>query len=260
MPAVAADPAAVALRRIARLAAAVFGVPYAQVLRFDGGGDGVAAAPVAHGHLGGATPDLRLACASIPTDAALVVVEDATRDARLVIPADASFFAFARAETAAGQTMGALCLLDAMPHVFTGVETEYLTDLAALVAEALAPRPSPALADAEARFQALSEVVFDALLITEAGLILDVNDRAAALLGVGDPERLIGRPVTDLVPERLAEEVRARMNEGGRYDAVVVREDGAEVPVEVQARTFPHDGRLLRVAAFRAVGPGSPAP
>src|SRR5690606_13689964 len=87
MPAVAADPAAVALRRIARLAAAVFGVPYAQVLRFDGGGDGVAAAPVALGHLGGATPDLRLACASIPTDAALVVVEDATRDARLVIPA-----------------------------------------------------------------------------------------------------------------------------------------------------------------------------
>ena len=249
------DAALPLLRRVVRLAAAAFAVPCATIVRF--GGEGVAAEPVGHGGLGTAPPDLRLACASIPADAAVVVVEDAAKDARLRLPAEARFFAYARAEAADGRALGAVCLLDDTPRRLSTAEAERLADLAALAAHALGEAASSAalalaLAQAEARFQALSEAVFDALLIMEAGVVLDANDRAADLFGYASPEALIGRSILDLVPGRLAEEVEVRLGVTGRHEAAVLRADGIEVPVEVSATEFPHQGRLLRVTAVRA--------
>ncbi|MDX1420119.1 MAG: hypothetical protein R3181_09140, partial [Rubricoccaceae bacterium] len=163
----ATAPAASALQRLARLAAAAFSVPFTAVVPF-GGGDGVAVAPAQAGHLGAATPDPRLACASLPGDAALVVVEDAAKDARFLLPPEARFFACARAETADARVLGAVCLFDEHPRALSTAETEQLLDLAALAALALdSAALAGACAQAEARFQALSEATFDALLILE---------------------------------------------------------------------------------------------
>jgi PAS domain S-box-containing protein len=250
-----ADPVVPTLERVARLAAAAFAVPFATVVRFGAGGDGVAEAPVSHGRLrpDEAAPDLRLACAGLPADAALVVVEDATRDARFRLPAAARFFACARAEGADGRALGAVCLLDDAPRTLGAVETERLADLAAVAAFVLdAGALHAARAQAEIRFQALSDAVFDALLITEAGVVLDANGRAADLFGCADPEALVGRSLFDLVPARLAGTVRAWLAVPGRYEAAVLRPDGTEVPVAVSATTFPHEGRILRVSAVRA--------
>jgi PAS domain S-box-containing protein len=249
----AADPAVPALERLARLAAAAFAVPFAAVVRFGDGGDGVAAEPVSHGRLGGATPDLRLTCATLPPDAALVVVEDAAKDARLLLPAEARFFACARAEAADGRALGAVCLLDDAPRPLSTAATEQLADLAALAALALdAAALAGACAQAEARFQALSDAVFDALLILEAGVVLDANERAADLFGYNSAEALIGRSILDLVPDHLVREVEMRLAIAGRHEAAVLRADGTTVPVEMSASMFPHQGRLLRVTAVRA--------
>lgn len=240
-----------ALERIARLASALFEVPFAQVVRFSGG-DGIAAEPTSYGHLDGHTPDLRLACAALPADAAIVVVEDAAKDARVALPEGARFLAFARAEAADGHAVGALCLLDDTPHRFSAQSNERLADLAVLTADAImAAARARALVEAEARFLALSETVFDALFILDDGVILDANDGAAHLFGHDAPEALIGCSVLDLVPERLVEEVQARLAESGRYEAAICHTEGHEVPVEVRAETFPHSGRLLRVTAVR---------
>jgi PAS domain S-box-containing protein len=249
----AADPAAPALERVARLAAAAFAVPCAAVVRFGGDGEGVAPEPIAHGRLGEAAPDLRLACASLPADAALVVVEDAVRDARFLLPPEARFFACARAEAPDGRALGAVCLLDDTPRALAPAETERLADLAALAALALgAAALAGACAQAEARFQALSEAVFDALLILEAGVVLDANDRAADLFGYDSAEALIGRSILDLVPDHLVHEVELRLAIAGRHEAAVLRADGTTIPVELSATAFPHQGRLLRVTAVRA--------
>lgn len=254
-PAGAADPAVPALERVARLAAAAFAVPFAAVVRFGGGGDGVAALPVSWGRLGAAVPDPRLACASLPADAALVVVEDAAKDARILLPAEARFFACARADGADGHALGAVCLFDDTPRALAPAETERLADLAALAAVAVeAAGLADACAQAEARFQALSEATFDALLILEAGVVLDANDRAARLFGYDDPDALVGRALLDLVPDRLVEEVELRFGITGRHEAAVLRADGTEVPVEVSATAFPHQGRLLRITAVRVEG------
>ena len=231
-----------------------FEVPFVQVVRFDGGGDGIAL-PVSYGRLGAAVPDLRLACTALPADAALVVVEDATRDARLVLPPDARFFAYARVEAPNGRALGGVCLLDEVPRPLDTMQAERLTDYAALVADLLQAHlqveQATALAEAETRFQALSDTVFEALFILDDGIILDANDHAAQLLGLDSVEVLIGRDVLDYVPERLTEAMRGQLARAGRYAAALVRTDGTEAPVEVSAATFPHDGRTLHVTAVR---------
>ena len=240
--------------RAARLMSGAFEVPFVQVVRFDSGGDGIAL-PVSYGQLGATAPDLRLACTSLPADAALVVVEDATRDVRVVLPANARFFAYARADAPNGRALGGVCLLDEVPRPLDAVQAEHLTEYAALVADLLHAHvqadQAVARAEAETRFQALSDTVFEALFILDDGIILDANQGAAHLLGLDNPEALIGQDVLAYVPERLAEEVRNRMANAGQYEAAMVRADGTEALVEMSAATFPHDGRALRMTAVR---------
>lgn len=246
------------LERIALLAQVVFSVSFVQVIRFSDG-DGVAADPVSVGHLTGKTPDLRLLCAALPPEAALVVVEDAQKDARQLngLPEKTGFFALVRVEAANGRALGALCIADKSPGVFPSHKAERLADLAALTRMAIEAEAFEVLElqlqESESRFMALSETVFSALLITEEGTILDANEQAAELIGIDNPELLIGRHVTDLVPEEKIDIVQGQLGVSGRYEVPVVHASGHEILVEVQATTFPHAGRILRVAAIRPV-------
>jgi len=223
-----ADAGALALTRVVRLAAWAFGAPFAQLIRFGPG------APISHGTLGTATPDLRALGTRLPPGAAVVVVEDAARDSRFVgaLPADARFFAWASAE-AGGEVLGALAVLDTEPH--PPVPGEYLLELASVAADLLRGADAETrCAEAEARFQALGELVSDAVVVADPdGLVLDVNDRAAELLGSDAPDSLLGRPLVDLLDAA-----------GG---------DGAP-GVHADERPFPFEGRALRLAVLRTPG------
>ena len=246
------EAAAPTLARVARLAVTTFKVPFAQVVCFGDVGGGVQ--PVSHGTLGGTMPDLRLACSSLPPDASLVVIEDGAKDARLVLPGDARFFAYAHAEDADGTLLGGLCLLDDTPRQLVAAETDALTDLAALAADALIHGGHlTAKNDAEARFRALSEAVFDALFIVDDGVILDANDAAAELLGFESADTFIGRPLLDFIAKDSAETLAAQMATPGRYPAAFICADESICLAEVSATLFPHDGRSLRVTAVRRV-------
>ena len=240
---------------MARLAAGTFRVPFVQIVRFGNGGDGMAAVPTSYGALGEAIPDLRLACTALPADAALVVVEDATRDARMVLPSDARFFAYARIEAADGRILGGVCLLDDAPRHLDAAQSEHLADIAALSADVMEAREqvseAEARAEAEARFQALSDTVFDALLILDGSTILDANEQAAALLGVHSAEALIGQTVLDYIPLRLQQVVQVQLAEPGRYETVLAQVDAREAPIQLRVATFPYSGRTLSVTAVR---------
>lgn len=264
VPTVATSPSqqlsitTVALSRVAQLAKAVFRVHFAQVIRF-GDGDGVAAEPISAGTINGRQPDLRLVCAGLPPAATMVVVEDTVKDARKIggLPRPVRFFALARIESEQGRALGAVCIVDDSPRTLSSIQADRLTDLAALAAGVLGAEELASLgsrvAECEARFQALSESVFDALLITAEGVIVDANEQAATLIGIDNHELLIGRHVTDLVPEDKINLVQGQLTVSGRYEVPVVHADGREILVEVQATTFPHEGQSLRVAAVRPV-------
>jgi PAS domain S-box-containing protein len=108
--------------------------------------------------------------------------------------------------------------------------------------------------ESEERFRGLSEASFEAILVHENGRIVDVNQAFCELGGYSWHE-LIGRDAFELiVPEDRETVYRTLLAEYDRpYEISGLRRDGTPLPVEVQARSFPFRGRVLRVVALRDI-------
>jgi PAS domain S-box-containing protein len=115
-------------------------------------------------------------------------------------------------------------------------------------------RADDALRESEERFRRLAAATFEGIDITEGGLILDVNEQMARMVGA-EVRDLIGRPALDFVPPESADLVKARQQvlSDEPYHHLVRRLDGTVFPVEVRTRTLPHEGRSVRISAVRDV-------
>jgi protein-histidine pros-kinase len=117
----------------------------------------------------------------------------------------------------------------------------------------------------ESRFHELLEAAPDAMLVADQdGRILLVNSHVEELFGYSRDE-LLGRPVEDLVPERLrAEHPRHRQDYardprrrpmGAGVSLFALRKDGREFPAEISLRPLRDEAGLLTIAAIRDVTP-----
>ena len=115
-------------------------------------------------------------------------------------------------------------------------------------------RAERALRESEERFRRLSAAAFEGIAITDAGKIVDMNSQFAEILGYEVAE-LVGRSVLDLVAPEHHELVLGHIRSGSsdRYEHLALRKDGGRVPVEVQGRNIPFQGRNLRVTAVRDI-------
>ncbi len=224
----------------------------------------MAAPPVTHGRLFDTQPDLRLACAALPAAAELVVVEDSAKDARIGngLPAEARFFALARIETVEGHPLGALCVLDETPRELTILQTEYLIEFAALASEVIDEegpnsRWSKDSIEDDMLLSSVGAAVFCPLLISKDGVIISANNHAASLIGIDNADPLIGKHVSDLVPEEHVDKVKAQLSVSGQYEVDIVHAQGHTLRVEVQAISTSKDGHTLRIAAFRLAANGA---
>lgn len=108
--------------------------------------------------------------------------------------------------------------------------------------------------ESEERWRRLSEATFEGIALSQDGVIVDINQRLAEMLGY-TPGELIGKPVLDCV----ALEDRARVLEAirsahtGTYQHRSRRKDGSTFPVESRARVLGHGDTNLRVTAVRDV-------
>jgi PAS domain S-box-containing protein len=111
-----------------------------------------------------------------------------------------------------------------------------------------------ALSESETRFRQLATATFEAIGITEKGIILDGNQQMADLFGYPLSE-MIGRPVIDFIApeERKAVADRIRAGGTGIYEHLCVRKDGSRILVEAQSRQTDADGQQLRITAMRDV-------
>ncbi|HUZ81880.1 MAG TPA: PAS domain S-box protein [Gaiellaceae bacterium] len=108
--------------------------------------------------------------------------------------------------------------------------------------------------ESEARFQALADAAFEAIVIHDAGRILDVNRAACTLFGYTE-EQLKAMSVVDLVSSAEAERVQV-MIEGEyeeSYETVGIGAGGVPLRIEVSARSISFEGRPARVATIRDV-------
>jgi PAS domain S-box-containing protein len=110
------------------------------------------------------------------------------------------------------------------------------------------------LRDSEERFRGLSEAAFEAIAVHDGGRVVDVNQAFCELVGHSWHE-LVGRDGFDLIaPEHREAVYRNVLSEHtGAYEVDVLKRDGSRLPVEMQARSFPYRGQILRVVAIRDV-------
>jgi two-component system cell cycle sensor histidine kinase/response regulator CckA len=111
-----------------------------------------------------------------------------------------------------------------------------------------------ALRLSEQRFRALTAASFEGIGISERGVVVDVNDQLAQLLGYERSE-LLGKDVTQIVAPESREAVSVAMRSGRQtpYRHLALRKDGSRVEVEAQARTAEWSNRPVRVTAIRDI-------
>lgn len=107
----------------------------------------------------------------------------------------------------------------------------------------------------EARFRALAEASFEAIVISEDGEIREVNPAFSTLFGYTTEEALT-MTARDIIAPESYEMVLAHFRGDGDapYEAVGLRRDGSRFPMEVRGRLMLLDGRLVRIAAVRDIG------
>lgn len=110
------------------------------------------------------------------------------------------------------------------------------------------------LRDSEERFRGLSEAAFEAILVHDGGRVVDVNHALCELSGYSWHE-LVGRDSFALVAPEYRETVYRNLlaEYPGIYEIECVRRDGSRIPIEIQARSYPYRGRVLRVVAVRDI-------
>lgn len=108
------------------------------------------------------------------------------------------------------------------------------------------------LRESEERFRRLSEASFEGVVISEQGIVVDVNQQYCQMLGY-EREELLNEPVLRYVAPQFQERVRKyiEMNYEDPYESSMVCKDGSMFPIEVRARTVPQEGRMIRVSAIR---------
>lgn len=107
------------------------------------------------------------------------------------------------------------------------------------------------------RSQLLNSVNDSVLLMEPSGRILYVNDAVCEITGYSRDELLAMNIVSLGLPERAAMfKIRMKQfseHKEARYKAIVVRKDGARVPVEIRGKIIRYSGRQLLLGVAREI-------
>jgi PAS domain S-box-containing protein len=111
-----------------------------------------------------------------------------------------------------------------------------------------------AMRKSEARYRALSEATFEAIFISEKGICLDTNQRAAELFGY-DYNELIGIFGTDIIASESQESVKRKMLSGYEkpYEAIAQKKDGTKFYVEICGKMMKYKDKDVRMTVIRDI-------
>jgi two-component system, cell cycle sensor histidine kinase and response regulator CckA len=112
-----------------------------------------------------------------------------------------------------------------------------------------------ALEESADRYRKLTLASFDAIVITEDGLLREVNPGFLEMFGYESAEEVIGRSVADFVAEESREALGRRLasDAEGTYELAGVRKDRGKVTLETTARMHVISGKRVRITALRDV-------
>ena len=110
------------------------------------------------------------------------------------------------------------------------------------------------LRESEARYRALAEATFDAVFISEKGVCLDANQRAAEMFGYHHDE-LIGIFGPELFSPEYRQQVinRIRAESEKPYETVAQKKDGTLFHTEIRGKVMRYKNKNVRVTAVHDI-------
>jgi two-component system, cell cycle sensor histidine kinase and response regulator CckA len=108
------------------------------------------------------------------------------------------------------------------------------------------------LRDSEIRYKVLGEASYEGLALYADGIIIETNQRLAAMFGY-TMEEFIGMPLINLIaPEGLVEfKERVAAKYSGTAQNIGLRKDGSRFFFEVRGKEIEYQGRMVRAVALR---------
>ncbi len=117
---------------------------------------------------------------------------------------------------------------------------------------ALLEQQKEQIRESEERFRGLSEATFEGILIHAEGHVIEVNQAILDMFGYQRADIIGKNALTFLTPKfRDMALERIRAHNETPYEADGIRRDCSILPLEIQAKTMPYQGRDVRVAAIR---------
>ena len=151
--------------------------------------------------------------------------------------------------------VGLIQLNDKRQDRFTLEIIEMMEDIATHIGSALMRKQAEgALRESEERFKALHNASFGGIAIHDQGLILDCNQGLSDISGFGLDE-LMGMDGLLLIAEQSRDAVMNNIRSGYEkpYEAFGLRKNGEEYPLQLQARSIPYHGKMVRIVEFRDI-------
>ena len=155
--------------------------------------------------------------------------------------------------TAAGHTLGTLCVMDFVAREWNAGELDLLRDLAAVAVAEIENRLRSGHRESEARYRTLTEVDPDGIVVMDdVGVIVSANPAMERIFGY-TPEELVGEPLSILVPERFREAhskgIQRYLATGRRnipwtgVELPGLTKSGREIATEIAFGEYVHQGR-----------------
>ncbi|MDH5682128.1 MAG: PAS domain S-box protein, partial [Spirochaetota bacterium] len=108
--------------------------------------------------------------------------------------------------------------------------------------------------ESEEQLRRLSECVPEGIIIHNNGILIDGNQTLADMLGYPLPE-LIGINVLDIAAPGSRDIIISKMSSSKDeiYEAMAVKKDGTELPIEISSRHYTYQGKHVRIATIRDI-------
>ncbi|SHI90155.1 response regulator [Cycloclasticus pugetii] len=142
------------------------------------------------------------------------------------------FYAGTPLQTNSGYAIGTLCLIDSQPKKLSSTEKKVLKDLANWVQDELAHNEAMAastiIRESEARLNAILNTVVDGIITLDSKGTLESFNAAATRIFQYQPEEVIGKNITILIPELYHNE-----HIGTGREVTGLRKDGSTFPMDL---------------------------
>ena len=108
--------------------------------------------------------------------------------------------------------------------------------------------------DSELRLRKFTEAAQAGIVFHEDGVITDCNEAILRLSGYRQ-EDLIGKQILQYVAPEFREEAAEHVKSGYErpYESEIVHKDGSRIPVELEGRVIPFQGKMHRLSVIRDI-------